>query len=68
MAMPNYRKCVTRRRSDHTVILGGAAILLGLSILAGIVFTYGFERGPNARDLLQAAIHVLDNPKPPADL
>jgi hypothetical protein len=68
MAMPNYRKCVTRRRSDHTMILGGAAILLGLSILAGIVFTYGYERGLTARDLLHAGIHVLDNPKLPADL
>jgi hypothetical protein len=67
MAMPNYRKCVTRRRSDHTVILGSAAILLGLSILAGIIFTYGYERGP--RDLLHAAgIRVLDKPKLPTDL
>jgi hypothetical protein len=67
MAMPNYRKCVTRRRSDHTVILGGAAILLGISILAGIVFTYGYERGLTARDLL-TSVHVLDNPNLPADL
>jgi hypothetical protein len=68
MATRNYRKCVTRRRSDHTLILGGAAILLGLSILAGIVFTYGYERGMTARDLLSASVHVLDNPKLPADL
>ena len=68
MAMSNYRKCVTRRRSDHTIILGGAAILLGLSILAGIVFTYGYERGLTARDLLHAGIHILDNRKLPVDL
>ena len=67
MAMPNTRKCVPRQR-DHTLIMGGAAILLGLSILAGIAFTYGYERGLTARDLLHAGIHVLDNPKLPADL
>jgi hypothetical protein len=67
MAMPNSRKCVPRQR-DNTLIVGGAAILLGLSILAGIVFTYGYERGLTARDLLHAGIHVLDNPKLPADL
>jgi hypothetical protein len=64
MAMPNSRKCVPRQR-DHTLIMGGAAILLGLSILAGIA---GYERGLTARDLLHAGIHVLDNPKLPADL
>ena len=68
MATPGSRKCVVRRRSDHTVILGGAALLLGLSVLAGIVFTYGYERGLTARDLLNASIHVLDNPKLPTDL
>jgi hypothetical protein len=68
MATPSSRKCGTRRHSDHTMILGGAAILLGVSILAGIAFTYGYERGLTARDLLSAGVHVLDNPKLPADL
>jgi hypothetical protein len=68
IAMPSNRKCVTRRPPDHTVLLGGAAILLGISILAGIVFTYGYERGLTARDVLNAGIHVLDRPELPADL
>jgi hypothetical protein len=53
--MPSIHKCRTRRRPDHTMILGGAAIVLGLSILAGIAFTYGYERGVTAHDLLNAA-------------
>ena len=68
IAMPGNRKCATRRPPDHTVLLGGAAILLGISILAGIVFTYGYERGLTARDVLNAGIHVLDRPELPADL
>jgi hypothetical protein len=50
------------------MILGGAAIVLGLSILAGIVFTYGYERGLTARDLLNAGVHGLERPELPADL
>ena len=63
--MPSIHKCQTRRRPDHTMILGGAAIVLGLSILAGIAFTYGYERGVTAHDLV---IHALDRPELPADL
>jgi hypothetical protein len=66
--MPSIHKCRTRRRPDHTVILGGAAIVLGLSILAGIAFTYGYERGVTAHDLLNAGSHALDRPELPADL
>jgi len=47
------------------MILGGAAIVLGLSILAGIAFTYGYERGVTPHDLV---IHALDRPELPADL
>jgi hypothetical protein len=50
------------------MILGGAAITLGLSILAGIAFTYGYERGLTAHDLLNVGIHVLDRPELPTDL
>ncbi len=61
-------KRTRRRRRDQTMILGGAAIVLGLSILAGIVFTYGYERGLTARDLLNAGVHGLERPELPADL
>jgi hypothetical protein len=50
------------------MILGGATIVLGLSILAGIAFTYGYERELTAHALLNAGIHVLDRPEFPADL
>jgi hypothetical protein len=66
--MRTDRRCVTHRRPDHMMILGGAAIVLGLSILAGIAFTYGYERGLTPHDLLNAGIHVLDRPELPADL
>ena len=61
-------KCARRRQQDQTLILGGAAIVLGLSILAGIAFTYGYERGLTTRDFLNAGIHALDRPELPADL
>ena len=50
------------------MILGGAAIVLGLSILAGIALTYGYERGLTPHDLLNAGIHILDRPELPTDL
>ena len=47
-------------------MLGAAAILLGISIIAGIVYTY-VDRSITPNDL-SSRFHLLDIPQLPADL
>ena len=42
--MPSNLKSAMRRSPDYFIMLGAAVILLGISIIAGIIYTYGFHR------------------------
>jgi hypothetical protein len=54
-------KCAARRGPDYFLLIGAAAIFLGISIIAGIVYTYADIRYAQADSFL--GIHDF-----PADL
>jgi hypothetical protein len=64
--MHKTRTCAARRRSDRTAMMGAAAILLAISILSGIAFTYSHRH--EAVLGIDLNVRALDNPELPADL
>jgi hypothetical protein len=59
--MRNKLKCAARRGPDYFLMIGAAVIFLGISIIAGIVYTYADIRYAQADSFL--GIHDF-----PADL
>jgi hypothetical protein len=45
-------KCAGRRGADYFLLIGAAAIFLGISIIAGIVYTYADIRCAQADSFL----------------
>jgi hypothetical protein len=64
--MHKPRTCAAHRRSDRTAMMGAAIILLAVSILIGIAFTYSHRHEAGLGLDLNA--RALDNPELPADL
>jgi hypothetical protein len=42
--VPSNLKYAMRGNPDYFIMLAAAVILLGISIIAGIIYTYGFHR------------------------
>jgi len=61
LSVRNKLKCAVRRGPDYFLLIGAAAIFLGISIIAGIVYTYADIRYAQADSFL--GIHDF-----PADL
>jgi hypothetical protein len=48
----------TPRRWDYCNMLGVAAIVLGVAVILGIIFTYVDLRQPNSHDAISARINA----------
>ena len=54
------------RRPDYFTVLGAAAILIGIAVIVGIVYTYANR--PIALNDIGSRFHVFDHRQLPADL
>jgi hypothetical protein len=61
-------KRAVRRGPNYSDVLGVVAMLLGIAIIVGIVYTYADSRRLSAGNDIGARIHALENRKLPADL
>jgi len=56
------------KRRDYPVMIGAAAIVLGVSVILGIVFTYAGGHGLKAGDDISARINIFSIQQLPMDL
>jgi hypothetical protein len=65
--MDNKGKKAVRRRPDYCDILGVAAIVLGIAVIAGIIYTYVDVRPLTASSATKSVVDILNIRQHPAD-